>query len=519
MNAPGLASNGRARSQAALVLLCGLGLVWLYFALIRATGGHFVYALDDPYIHLALAENLLQGHYGINSGEVASPSSSILYPILLAGTLALGLGEYGPLVLNIVASLGVAWLLGGVLHDLLEGRIGIVLVSGLMLLLVVNGFGLAYTGMEHTLHVLASLLIVTGLARVAIEDVADWTLIAAIVAAPLLRFEGLALAGTAIVTLWVTGHRKAALIPAALLVICFGLFVTTMLRLGLPVLPSSVMVKSAASAAVASEGGNFVQAIAANIRQSAIRPQALGLGLGIALLLFASSRGRAEQIVAMPVAIAALAHMIVGDFGWFSRYEVYIVAAVTIALLIVWRGPFRALSGQVKVLALICALYFTGAPYLDTTLRTPAAAMNVEVQQYQLHRFVTEFYPGPVAVNDLGWTSWDNDDYVLDLWGLGSEEARKLAASGQRTPEGMADLVAGSGATYAMIYEEWFPGQIPAEWCRIAQLTTPRETAASGTVEFFLIEPESEEALRDALARFAEAQPPVNSVETFACGT
>jgi len=38
------------------------------------------YSLDDPYIHLALAENMARGHFGVNLGEASNPSSSIIWP-------------------------------------------------------------------------------------------------------------------------------------------------------------------------------------------------------------------------------------------------------------------------------------------------------------------------------------------------------------------------------------------------------------------------------------------------------
>lgn len=48
-------------------------------------GGAFCFTLDDPYIHLALSENLWKhGHYGVNLGEVSAPSSSVLWPFLVA---------------------------------------------------------------------------------------------------------------------------------------------------------------------------------------------------------------------------------------------------------------------------------------------------------------------------------------------------------------------------------------------------------------------------------------------------
>ena len=48
-------------------------------ALLSLNGGKLVYTLDDPYIHFALAENLINGHYGVNSTENSAPSSSVIW--------------------------------------------------------------------------------------------------------------------------------------------------------------------------------------------------------------------------------------------------------------------------------------------------------------------------------------------------------------------------------------------------------------------------------------------------------
>ena len=45
--------------------------------------GGFEYPLDDVYIHLAMAEGIAQGTYGVNPGEAASASSSALWPLLI----------------------------------------------------------------------------------------------------------------------------------------------------------------------------------------------------------------------------------------------------------------------------------------------------------------------------------------------------------------------------------------------------------------------------------------------------
>ena len=77
-------------------LLIGLelsGILWL-------NQGHLVYALDDPYIHLALAENIWRGHYGVNLHEFSSASSSIIWPFLIAPLSIFESSAYAVLALN-----------------------------------------------------------------------------------------------------------------------------------------------------------------------------------------------------------------------------------------------------------------------------------------------------------------------------------------------------------------------------------------------------------------------------------
>ena len=88
-----------AAAVAAFLLLCG----GLLASVLVLTGGVFSFTLDDPYIHLAMAEEIGRGGYGVNPGEPASASSSILYPFLLAGLLKLGLGQWSALVVNLAA--------------------------------------------------------------------------------------------------------------------------------------------------------------------------------------------------------------------------------------------------------------------------------------------------------------------------------------------------------------------------------------------------------------------------------
>src|SRR5918993_13184 len=75
------------------------------------SGGHFTYALDDPYIHLAMADNLaFHGTWGVDPGVYESASSSPAWTVLTAaGMIVLPIPDlWVPLVLNVAAG---AWII------------------------------------------------------------------------------------------------------------------------------------------------------------------------------------------------------------------------------------------------------------------------------------------------------------------------------------------------------------------------------------------------------------------------
>ena len=88
---------------AALVALGALVLFFLRYATGYRTHP-IVYALDDTYIQMAIAKNLsLDMTWGINAGEFASASSSILWPLLLGTVYAgFGINEFAPFLLNLL---------------------------------------------------------------------------------------------------------------------------------------------------------------------------------------------------------------------------------------------------------------------------------------------------------------------------------------------------------------------------------------------------------------------------------
>ena len=155
--------------QIATLLAYLIATITLIALTVHATDGNLIYTLDDPYIHLAVAENILRGGYGVNLTEFSSPSSSILYPFLLTLPMMIGIADWGPLLIGIIANTFVIWLMAGFFwryaissNNEKTGNL-IFIISVPFLLLSINAEALPLTGMEHPIHVLGSVLVIIGL--------------------------------------------------------------------------------------------------------------------------------------------------------------------------------------------------------------------------------------------------------------------------------------------------------------------------------------------------------------------
>ena len=211
--------------------------------------GRLVFTLDDPYIHLAVADHILSGGYGVNAAEFSSPSSSIIWPYLLALTEAMHLGTFGPLLINAFAAcatvIAVLRLLDtvGLVNPERDGIFPYIIA--LLAVFAASAVALPMTGMEHSLHVWATVVTFAGLVGATARPGDRVRLhFAALVLLPLIRFEGAAFALAAIVGFAFLGQRRFA--ASALAVIACGLsvYAALMVSRGLPLMPSSVLLKS-----------------------------------------------------------------------------------------------------------------------------------------------------------------------------------------------------------------------------------------------------------------------------------
>ena len=274
----------------ALVLLAGI--------LLR-NGGHFSYTLDAPYTQMAMAEQITRGTYGINPGEPSSPSSSIIYPFLLALLSFLPLGQFSALLVCLAATLAAAVLMYAVAEEIgLEvDRLTTLQLAAITatLTLAFNLVGLAFAGLEHSLHVTLTVISLLGLLRFVRTKQADWWWLAAITLLPLLRFEAAAALAADMLVLIAFGKWRHAAIIGAVGVVLVGGFMGFLHMLGLPWLPSSVLHRSEVASTGIGMGDSgalgFIKAVYGAYRGNLMAYGGTHIALLIVLGLWGLARG------------------------------------------------------------------------------------------------------------------------------------------------------------------------------------------------------------------------------------
>ncbi len=503
-----------------LALLSGLGLfAVLQLLVVQATGGVFEYPLDDPYIHLALAEQIAHGHYGVNAGEVSSPGSSALFPLLLTPFADSSIQRFLPLLWNVVGLALSAFLWGRLLVESGYGRAGwrwLGITAALIGPIAVMMPQLAFVGMEHSLHMAASLAIVLGLYRYCDGRGGIWLIVAGAVFASSLRFEGLALGLGAAGVLAFGGARRAGLATALASLLPILGFMAFLAMIGLDPLPSSVQSK------LAETSGDQMDFLGRQLVKLALALSESGgpllVGLSFALLvlwrLAPALRNSRWGMFAAAVVFAGFGHLAVGRVGWLNRYEPYIIASLSATLLVLLPrlvGARPGLRGGAMTVGVLAAGLLAYQPFATTFL--PTAPLAIHSQQGQMARFVKDYLKTPVAVNDIGEVSWQNPNYVLDLWGLADARARAVRLA-DPAPGWAGRLTDAHQVPVALIYDNWFGTGVGSNWVKLGQLHLIRRIGFLGgaDVSFYATAPDQVAPLRAAICAW---QPSIDGISIW----
>ncbi|WED44463.1 hypothetical protein [Legionella cardiaca] len=490
-----------------LFLISLVVIEWL--EILHLNNGVFSYTLDDPYIHLSLAKHIANGEYGFNHSEVSSPSSSVLWPFLLSLFSHLSFYEFMPLFLNSLFSLLIlsVFILLCLSVDPKNSQIQWKHVFLFCILIpAINLVGLIFSGMEHSLQMLFSVLLISGLIRESRTQYFPRWLAVVIVIGPLIRYENLSLLLPALFFLFYRGHRKEVIYTSIGLLVLLSLFSIFLLYLGQPILPASILNKIG-FAQYPSFREELFEQFNLNLTQRQGLIFLILLFIFTVVISFSKLTLIKKQLLSV-VSISLLLHLFLGKFNWFHRYELYLYAAILLLIFYLYFDSYyQSKTPNTWYVLLLIGTFLAGYPYFTVLITLPQATNNVYLQQYQMRKFVINWVKSPVAVNDIGWVSFNNPYYVLDLWGLGSYDIYKKRSAHKNTLW-MDKTIKKSHVKLVMLYKEWFY-TVPSNWVSLGCLSFvgPRVSVADKTVNFYATDEKYVPELKQQLEFFKKELP------------
>jgi hypothetical protein len=513
---------------AILVLWITVGvLLWLS---LRRTEGHFVYALDDPYIHMAMAKNVaLHGVWGVTADAFSSSSSSLIWTALLAAMFALlGVRDLIPFFLNIVLATVMVVVANRVLLravPLLSRAQRLMLL--LVLLLAAPLPALVFAGQEHILHMIATVIFVFAAAEwigrhdASMRSTEFQRLAALAMLLPLVRYEGLYPVATCSALLMVRRRIAQAAVLTIAALIPLAIYAAISLQNGWLWAPNSVVLKGNLPDWHTLDGIRNLLGYTAYATLLQVPAIAFLVYAAVALFAMRAAAGIWCPVVVRLVMFVGIAVMHAQYSQprafWLFRYEAYVIALGLMVSATALLGNTPSLRQRARweraavTIAVIVLLLIS--PLTDRAIRAaaivPGATANIYEQQYQMGLFLREYYQAePVALNDIGAAAYLADVRVLDLVGLATMQVAALKRAGYYTSADIEGLASDHGARVAIVYDNWFRGSLPSSWRRAGSWRIRRAVVVGDeTVTFYAIVPSEWPALRDHLAEFDARLP------------
>ncbi|HEY5014995.1 MAG TPA: hypothetical protein VIK61_20080 [Acidimicrobiia bacterium] len=531
LKAPSVGSGRRSASSLAaagclglvgtVALLCGVSL--------ERNSGHFVYALDDPAIHLSIATQLVHhATWGVVAGHFSSSSSSPAWTVLLAAVIGIApwLQSLAPLLLNLVCAFWCVALLAPAL-DGATRRVPQVLrlvAAALVPTLILFLPGLVMVGMESILHAVLALLLISQVPRWREEPQARLRLCVLAALATTVRYESIfVVTGVAVALLLQSQSERGwrhidrnALRTSAAMMICG---IAPVIAVGVIDLanggyffPNAIMAKSTLRAS----SGHVVRGPSAAFAQLRQDPLLLALvAAAVIFVLCSILRFRLRRQLPLVTAFltAVVLHLLTANVAarlGFLRYQTYLVV-MGIYVLLEIGAHVELARPTLAVTSCLLAVLLLSIPRISLLTQTPLATSNTYRQRYQLGLFLQRYYDGrPVATTELGYVSLFHDGPVTDLLGLGDTEVLRLRQShhGLAPADALTRMMRRRGVQVIGAYPDTLAIVSQPSWILVGEwdLSEPL-VSARNPLQFWALDESAARQLEANLRSFARALP------------
>jgi len=511
-----------------LVISFLIGAIFLIFLLnfiTKLNGGKFIYALDDAYIHLAVAKNFaLYKVWGVTKYQFSSSTSSLLWPLFLSLLMKIfGVSQYYPLFINIALFFAILLLSYLILksHHLPSW---LILVALLLIIFVTPLPLLVIYGLEHLLQIFLSLVFIYFLNKIVIEDkklhyertflyLTSLFLIST-------RYDSFLIIIIGTFLLLLKRKFKEAflvLVFSFLPIIIYGLI---SIQNGWQFFPRSVMLKSIRLI-------NFKE-----IFQSRFRKWILSFLFLYLLLIFLRHR---KTIISLPHSLFNIFYCLIFLFFvmfvslFHSRYEAYMITLGILNLIILFfhSSAFELIKEKyLKTIIVACMILLIIIRVPWSVVNYRRASLSIYLQPYQMARFLARYYPSKtIGINDIGCVGFFTDNNFIDFFGLASINEdlsagynindEKILAYKRQVLE---NIVQKNHLEIIIISTECFEKVIPSNWILVAKWFNPlnlKEVLGSSTISFYATKISDARLLKERLIEFEKELPPPIEVSYY----
>jgi hypothetical protein len=465
--------------------------------------------------------------------EFQSVSSSILYPLLLSAIYSFfGIHLLIPFILNLVAAIVLLYSMQKWLQ-----RQGVTPLNQLVILVVVNLLTplpvMVALGMEHTLQILFSFLLIYGLCDwlAGVEEQGDksrlipWTVCLWGVLVTATRFEGVFLIMIAgIFLVWKKKWGAALLlgVPAALPILIFGLY---SLHRGSYFLPNSVLLKSTGLPQSLSDlpqfltEGIFDKLYYSRPIKEQVATESLLTILPLTYYYFFRKPEKTAnyRYITLFLLVAVVVQLVFSRVGWFYRYEAYLMTtSILLVGFLVSREAKKSIPGTNTTLGWVMrgAIVFLALPIIirsaDGLTSTVPASHDIYNQNFQAGKFLHQYYDStPIAINDLGAISYLTHGNNLDLWGLANIAVARSKREGYYTEQFLDSMVKVGKVKIAVVFDRLYTPGLLHKWEKIATWHIDEVTVSGDwNLNFYAVDTLLANSLHTNLRTYQTQLPP-----------
>jgi len=190
-----------------------------------------------------------------------------------------------------------------------------------------------------------------------------------------------------------------------------------------------------------------------------------------------SIKWNSTAILSYLLFIILVAHFHRGGFGWFFRYEAYLIFLTVFTLPIFIRSVknFGDLSlwYRLGLVIIFIPLFIRGFTVLKDII--PATHITY-LKNYNLAVFVKKHFNGVgIALDDIGYVSFLSEAKVVDFVGLGTYDVARAIYEGKFNTSTMRELARKYDIKAAILRPSWYLkyGGLPEEWLVVGTWKVP----------------------------------------------